>query len=351
VDFTHVFEKSPQPNPADDIPITVNIAELANGTIQAKFGGNAVVGPLQADGTFGPNVEGISRTIVIDVLTPFTFVPTIPTPQALPPINLAPPPLVAQVEVVSQTVQRGATLPVESSAGITSVGEERYYDLRVVFYEFDEAEGEWKLVETPEGQRINLNDPRLQAIAPFDLSKLPELFGRLPADRYRIYLIEDGTERLVLDFIIQQGQPLEVPEEPEDEEVLPNVPPGTGEAIDNLPAELQNGVGEPEAGQLEVPADETPPPIEAGTTRGDVRQREKRIDVAQNGRPNAESFAERLGRTPFSTSARREQAMDRLMERFDRRRQPARRMPGPRFDQVDNRESLNRDAHHSVCGS
>jgi hypothetical protein len=46
-------------------------------------------------------------------------------------------------------------------------------------------------------------DMRLENVAfVFDESRLPDLFGRLPNDRYRLYLFEDGTERLVLEFII-----------------------------------------------------------------------------------------------------------------------------------------------------
>ena len=97
-------------------------------------------------------------------------------------------------------------MPIEAGATITTVGEIRYYEFRVVTFD-----DEGNLVEREE-DRINLNDDRLEAIKPFNPSKLPALFGRLPADRYRIYLIEEGAERLILEFIIQGGQPVETPE-------------------------------------------------------------------------------------------------------------------------------------------
>ena len=68
---------------------------------------------------------------------------------------------------------------------------------------------DWFLFEVPEDMRVD------GAEFVFDISRLPEAFGRLPDDRYRLYLVEDGTERLVLDFVIQQttdaGDPVPLP--------------------------------------------------------------------------------------------------------------------------------------------
>jgi trimeric autotransporter adhesin len=100
-----------------------------------------------------------------------------------------------------------------NSGGVTSDAEQRYYELRI--FTFDESTNEFVESESQE-ERINLNDERLKAIAPFDPSRLPELFKRLPSDRYRIYLIEDDTERLMIEFVIEQvgdeGHPVELPE-------------------------------------------------------------------------------------------------------------------------------------------
>jgi hypothetical protein len=295
-----------------------------------SIGGRPLVAPLDANGAFTNNAVGISFEIIIPVLTPFSFVPTTPARETLPVIIAAPTPPVAQVELASQPVQRGATILVSASSAYTSEGEERYYELRIVFFD---ANGQ--LRESPLGERINLNSEQLRAIAPFDLSKLPELFGRLPADRYRIYLIEDGTERLVLDFIIQQGQPVEMPDV---EEVEPGLVPASAESIDSLPVELQNGVGTPAAGELNAPVNGATPPIENGTSLDRLRWDGLRFDSATAER--TESFAERLGRSSFfahggivagaatlacATSTRREKAVDQLMERFDKRRRSWRR--------------------------
>jgi hypothetical protein len=329
VSRAHIYQSTPQDNPSLDIPITVNVTQLAGGSILPSIGGRPLVAPLDANGVFTNNAVGISFEIVIPVLTPFSFVPTTPARETLPVIISAPTPPVPQVELASQPVQRGATILVSASSAYTSEGEERYYELRIVFFD---ANGQ--LRESPLGERINLNDERLTAIAPFDLSKLPELFGRLPADRYRIYLIEDGTERLVLDFIIQQGQPVEMPEV---EEVEPGQVPAAEGAIDNAPFELQNEAGVPADGALNIPTNTLAPPLGNGTSHDAMRWGELRLDPSVGDRTN--SFAERLGRSAFfahggvvagvatlvcATShpkgARREQAVDKLMERFDNRR-------------------------------
>jgi hypothetical protein len=133
------------------------------------------------------------------------------------------------------------------------------------------------------------------------------LFGRLPADHYRIYLIEDGAERMILEFTIQQGQPIEIPEREAtdpftDEQAAPQAP-------NAVPAPNQNKADGP--------------PVEN--------------DASSNGAPikAADAFAERLGKASFlshggvvvgaaalafSKRGRWEQSIDRLMERFDRRR-------------------------------
>jgi hypothetical protein len=193
--------------------------------------------------------------------------------------------------------------------------EERYYELRIV--SFDEN---GNLVETPTEQSIRLDDPKLKAIAPFDPSKLPALFGRLPPDRYRIYLIEDGTERLILDFVIEQGQPVEVPENFEGD--LGGAALGPAEIMKD------NGADVPAVLDAKVESRET----EIEPVSIDLR-RSARIDAAQ-------SFAERFGNASFlshggmvvgaaalaaTTAGRWEKSMDRVMEQFGRRRPFTRR--------------------------
>jgi hypothetical protein len=156
----------------------------------------------------------------------------------------------------------------------------------------------------------------LEAIAPFDPSKLPALFGRLPADRYRIYLIEDGTERLILDFIIQQGQPIEVPETFEGD-------------VDEVPVVPMEGNG---AAAEVFDVDQLAPP-----GAGDFGWV---LPVPANQSQIAESFAERFGNASFishggmmvgaaalaaASAGRWEKSMDQVMEQFGRRRPFSRR--------------------------
>jgi hypothetical protein len=78
------------------------------------------------------------------------------------------------------------------------------YDLRLI--EFDEI-GNIVIVE--DLTAILTEAAKWPPIIDLILNSLPRL---LPADRYRLYLDEDGAERLILDFTIQQGRPIEMPE-------------------------------------------------------------------------------------------------------------------------------------------
>jgi hypothetical protein len=224
---------------------------------------------------------------VIDVLTPLVP-PAMPPSAPLPVTPPAPPVMESWSEPPRATSQPTSMEFVGAAAGVASEPEVRYYELRIVT--FDE-EGNLKELKAPQ-EKIRLDDLDLKAIHPFNPSKLPALFGRLPADRYRIYLIEDGTERLILDFIIQQGQPLEMPE------------------TDEVETETEDGAA----------AD----PFED--------------DSAETQNFEHTSFAERLGDASFVSHGgvvlgaaalayagtdRWEKSIERLMERFDRRRRGA----------------------------
>jgi hypothetical protein len=256
---------------------------------------------------------------------------TFPTPEALPRAPEAPPTILANFEFVSQPPQRGNTTIIESSAPTAMAGEERYYELRIV--SFDEN-GE--LVEL-QADRIRLDNPNLKAIKPFDPSKLPALFGRLPADRYRIYLIEDESERLVLDFIIQEGQPIEVQETSEGTvEEVPIEPMGDeGAAGEILDADQLAEPGEADLGWA-VPGT----PQQNGEHDAPYNLPRFEREPAWSRMQAAESFAEQFGEASFlshggimvgaaalaaTTTGRWEKSMDRVMEQFGRRRPFTRR--------------------------
>jgi autotransporter-associated beta strand protein len=193
----HKYIDNPTGNPSADIPVQVSISEFAGNTIR-----------FFVDGENFLTAVGIVDDVIVEV--DGWTVPVVPLPQSLPfsvPVAVSTiivPPPTAPIFLVSNN-------PFEpNTAGVTGRTEVRYYELRIV--SFDEN---GKLVESLE-ERINLSDPRLEAITPFNPSKLPELFKRLPGDRYRIYLIEDGAERLMIEFVIEQigdeGRPVELPE-------------------------------------------------------------------------------------------------------------------------------------------
>ncbi len=247
-EFRHQYAANPEPDPSDDINVTVTITDFAQGSI-ILVNGNAVL----LDDRY-------EVTIVVPVRPPDT--PTIaqlPEPEPLPTPFPSPPTVETSFEFTPADPRQGTSLQVENTPGVTSEQDQRYYELRIV--SFDEN---GKLIELKE--RINLSeDSQAGKFAPFELSKLPELFERLPDDRYRLYLIEeDRTERLVLEFLIRQGRPVEAPEVDElnqdaDLEQLENdgqpaADPGAG-----------NGTGDGQAAPTAEELDlQLNPPVSAG---------------------------------------------------------------------------------------
>ncbi len=323
--FRHEFLTNPQPNASFDIPVPVHITALAQGTIQLIINDQPVVDALS-----NTNQIGIMTVVLVDVLDLPTVVPLPPEAAPLPKTPQSPPVIAANIETVSRPLEQRTALPLESSANITAEDEDRYYELRVVIFD-----DEGNLIEDPEA-RIDLDDPRLEAIKPFSLSKLPALFGRLPADRYRIYLIEEGVERLILEFTIQQGQPVETSELGE-EETTPEAPqpdPFTDDSnespnLDDQPSDTS----EPQ------PVEVVPPMTEGTSIHGPVLPAAD-TEPAFNDSPPPESFAERFASAPFfshggivigaaalaaTTGERWQKSADRLMECFGRRRPFTRR--------------------------
>lgn len=204
--FSHTYENAPDPsNPSADINIGLSITQLAGGAIQLLSGGQSVL----AASTFA------SQSLVIEVSAPilpfFISIPETDVAQLVAPtIQIAGADRVLQRVFVTESPQE-----LINSIGTTNDTAQRYYVLRIVSFG---DEGEVKL--TQEGQEYRLRDMSdSDSESGFELSQLPELFKRLPDDRYRIYLIDGQTERLVLDFIIRDGQPIEAQNE-EDAAVL-----------------------------------------------------------------------------------------------------------------------------------
>jgi len=172
----------------------------------------------------------IQATIEVTPITAIAF-GVIPVPTPLPETVVFSTPVVAPLE--ASTPDRLDKTIVTSSRSSDSQSsqyeEERYYILRIVSLDENglpralSGEGNDIILETKEANssetESSTENPKVaEALRPFSISKLPELFSRLPDDHYQLFLFEDGTERLVLDFKLREGQPIEVPEDFSDEE-------------------------------------------------------------------------------------------------------------------------------------
>jgi hypothetical protein len=332
--FLHTYTSNPTGNAATDIPIAVRIEDLAANTIQVTIGGRPLVGTINpTTGAYdNANVIGITKNLVIPVLSLPGLTPQLPVEPL--PVQPAAPPVVAAAVETAQAIEAPATFFAESTTGGTSSVEERHYELHVV--RFDEN-GE------PEDITLiaKLDDEEFRAIFPFNPSKFPVLFSRLPPDHYRIYLFEDGARRLILDFTIKQGQPVEMPE-PEDSS-MDALQPGAAPLGDAQPAAAAVVDGHAATKSDSKPSvndrNATNGAVEAGAAgkQSSSAARTRQRNQASN---SADAFAERLGKAAFlsrgglvvgaavlacSAGDGWEKSIDRLMERFDRRRRILRR--------------------------
>ena len=204
VTFAHTYTRDNPPDQAfirdGFVQVRVKISGFGQGpgtdALDDRITLNALVGSTPVSILSGG--QGTFFTIETIILVPFAGSlggNAIPVAQPLPVAPTVRPTLDAPAEVVP-LVETTTTQFEPAAGGVTTSGEEHYYELRIVYYD-----KEGNLVEN-EDVKIKLDDQEYQALNPFnpklkrresfDLSKLPVLFGRLPADHYRIYLIEDG---------------------------------------------------------------------------------------------------------------------------------------------------------------
>jgi hypothetical protein len=335
--FKHLFTTMPEiPGlmPGDPIPVLVNISSFGivnvdgmdQGSIQLKINGlDILVGP------------GIQTTISVEVFIVSAVAGALPQSTLLPaPFS---PPVVMQTafEFPSQQVVESAPVEAQSSQGAATDVETRYYELRVVTFEVDGS-----LVERVE-DTIDLSEPSsddtadedTSAIFPFNPGKLRELFRRLPDDHYRLYLIDEGGPRMILDFTIQQGRPVEVSDEPAAEEAAANSdetsqvdrPGGSSFWTDRIDANHETDRVAAPAGSWDHGE---------GAILGQPTD-----DQADSDLPPA-TFAERVGRASFVSCGsalllattfsdgrrrRRERSADRLMAEFSSWRRSGRIAP------------------------
>ncbi|QEG01409.1 hypothetical protein Mal15_54850 [Stieleria maiorica] len=196
VNYQHSYDVAPNQG---DIIVNVALTSIADGSILLTQNSFDVLDRPEFATTVTLQVEGalLPFSAPLPESDSVTFVRTI-----------------EQIVITTPATQRivvvAPPLQLNNSVGSAVVTSQRYYVLRIVSFGA-ESEGEVKLWESEQGREEyslpDLEDP--DSGAGFELSQLPELFKRLPDDRYRIYLIEGQTERLVLDFIIRDGQPIE----------------------------------------------------------------------------------------------------------------------------------------------
>ena len=194
--YIHNYENAPDPsNPSADINVTLSIIDVASGTISLISGGQSVFQASQ----FSDQV--VVLEVAAAILPFFIAIPETDAPEA-------PPTPSAQVQQVAEPLRSFTAESAQiltSSLGTSQETDQRFYVLRIVSFG---SEGEVKIVEQGQEYKLpDLEDP--DSGVGFELSQLPELFERLPDDRYRIYVVEGQMERLVLDFIIRDGQPIE----------------------------------------------------------------------------------------------------------------------------------------------
>ncbi|MEL6109615.1 MAG: hypothetical protein AAFU85_26705, partial [Planctomycetota bacterium] len=194
--FTHDYENAPDPsNPSADINVTLSIIDIAAGTISLLAGGQSVFQATQ----FSDQI--VVLEVDAAILPIFISIPEADAPESVATSSV----VVQQVAGALRSFTAESTQILNSSIGTSQESNQRFYVLRIVSFGSD---GEVKIIEEDQEYRLpDLEDP--DSTTGFELSQLPELFERLPDDRYRIYMVEGQMERLVLDFIIRDGQPIE----------------------------------------------------------------------------------------------------------------------------------------------
>jgi hypothetical protein len=153
----------------------------------------------------------ISTIVPIPVLSQLGMTGALPVAEPLP-IKDAAPSAQVSFEFPVQEARSLLTGSVQASAATTTsiVREVRFYILRIVSFD---PQGNRQEFPARDRDQIVLNpDPsgvvNFPSIEPFSLDKIPQLFGRLPDDRYALYLFEDGDERLIIQFVIRDGRPI-----------------------------------------------------------------------------------------------------------------------------------------------
>jgi len=225
LEFEHLYNDPRVPVlPGNLIPVFVSISGFAGGNIRLETGAQhvnildvtpATSGQVFAERVLNGDPNGIQVTILVPVITVPGAASSLPQPEPLPtPVVL--PTVLTTVESPTPEPVEAATFETQASAGTAPKSTERYYELRIITFDEDGRPQENPELEIPlklsadSPLAESADSPLAEEVLPFDPSKLRELFRRLPDDRYRLYLIEDRVDRLMLDFVIEQGRPVEM---------------------------------------------------------------------------------------------------------------------------------------------
>ena len=192
--ISHRFRAPPNPNnPAADITITVMVQDDDFGS-----GATSVQGAIMSS----PFVPGQSNMQSVTISNPGiednnVAIDTTPEIAALE----FPGTMDTATSFATQTNEEGVLQPpdLRAVAAEISATADRYFELRPV---------------TPEGEPLLLPNGELVKgvkLAPDVMENLPQLFAKLPDYRYQIWLVrtENNSQRLVLDFIIRNGRPID----------------------------------------------------------------------------------------------------------------------------------------------
>jgi hypothetical protein len=254
--FQHLYTTPPdEVRPNNLIPVFVGITNFAKGTIFLSTDAESIL--VEPNGN--PLNNDLPNGIQVTILVPFAEIPltaaALPQPTPLPTPFVAPRIINANFEPPPQQPIEAVTFEAQTSTGVATETRDRHYELRIVSFDengipVDNVEQPLDLSNVPnEFADDEVARKKAEMVYNFNPSKLRDLFDRLPDDRYRLYLIEDDVERLMLDFVIRNGRPVSTSaEETSGEQDQPsesappdqgaNMPVGTGASNVDSAAEI-----------------------------------------------------------------------------------------------------------------
>jgi hypothetical protein len=206
---THQYFGPPDPaNPGADIPVTVTV-------IDDDTGADSLLTLVDVPG----------EVVVLGRVDTSPRIPTLTFPVSAPAPSLPPAPAIT-LATIPPAEERPPSVD-------TVAGEERKLVLRVVLPDGTECRAD---ADSPPSELDDqlVGQVQCEVVLSEDvLDDLPALFGKLIDGHYRLYLVQDETERLVLDVHIRDGKPVGLDDQAQDTRDRPPMqePP----SLDNAP--------------------------------------------------------------------------------------------------------------------